>query len=397
MSSFAARFALDPSVVYLNHGSFGACTLATLEAQSRVRLELEREPVRFLDDELYPRLARARAALGSFVGANPDDLVFVTNATTGVNTALAAQPASPGAEWLVTDQEYNACRNAITFHAARVGATLRVVALPFPVADADELRTRLLDALTPNTTLLLLDHATSPTALILPVAEVTKRAQELGASVIIDGAHAPGMIPLALDELGADFYTGNLHKWLCAPKGAAFLRVAPAWRQRLHPLVISHGYNAPPALGERFRAEFDWMGTCDPSPWLILPEVIDELAAFLPGGWPALMRRNHELAIAARKLILEALEIPNPCPESLLGSMAALPLPDDPTAPLDNPIARDPVQAELWSRFRIEIPVMRWPGAPKRLLRLSAQLYNELPHYEALAHALRTLRQEGKF
>lgn len=391
--TLARHFALEEGWLYLNHGSFGACPLEILEEQARLRLELERQPVRFLDRELAPRLLAAREALAAFVGASAEELVFVPNATNGVNVALAAQTPAEGALWLVSDQEYNACKNAITFHARRCGATLKVVPLPFPTQGVEELDAAFLAALSPRPSLVLIDHITSPTALVLPIEGWVKAAKAVGATVIVDGAHALGMVPLDMARLGADFYTANAHKWLCAPKGSAFLYIAPKWREGLHPLVISHGFNAPKAFA--FRAEFDWQGTYDPTPYLCLPRCIEFLGGLVEGGWPALMARNHELAVAARRLLLAELGIPAPCPESLLGSMAALPLPDDPTAPLDNPIAPDPIQVALRERFRIEIPVMRWPAAPKRFLRLSSQLYNVIDDYERLARALKALRAEG--
>lgn len=391
--TLARHFALEEGWLYLNHGSFGATPIPILEEQARLRLELERQPVRFLDRELAARLSAAREALGAFVGADPEDLVFVPNATHGVNVALAAQTPEEGAEWLVTDQEYNACKNAIVFHAARCKAQLTIVPLPFPTSGEEELTKAFLSALSPRTKLVLIDHITSPTALVLPIGGWIKAAKAMGATVIVDGAHALGMVPLDLAGLGADFYTANAHKWLCAPKGSAFLHIAAKHREGLHPLVISHGYNAPKAFA--FRAEFDWQGTFDPTPYLCLPKCIEFLGGLLEGGWPALQARNHELALVARRLLLDELNIPAPCPESLLGSMAALPLPDDPSAPLDNPIAPDPIQVALRERFKIEIPVMRWPSAPKRFLRLSAQLYNTIEQYEALARSLSVLRKEG--
>lgn len=390
----ARHFALDAEWLYLNHGSFGACPLPILAEQARLRLEMERQPVRFLDRELAAGLAAARQALADFVGAEPEGLAFVPNATHGVNIALAAQAPQPGAEWLICDQEYNACKNAATFHAARCGATLKIVPLPFPVESEETLEQAFLAALSPRTRLVLFDHVTSPTALVLPIARWVAAAKEIGATVIVDGAHALGMLPLDLRQLGADFYTANAHKWLCAPKGSAFLYVAPQARRGLHPLVISHGLNAPRAFVDPFRAEFDWPGTFDPTPYLCLPACLDFLGGLLAGGWEALRRHNHQLAVEARRLLLDVLEIPAPCPESLLGSMAALPLPDDPHVS-ENPLLPDPVQVALRERFRIEIPVMRWPAAPQRLIRLSAQVYNDRAQYEQLGRALLQLRAEG--
>jgi isopenicillin-N epimerase len=374
-----AQFVLDPTITYLNHGAFGACPRPVLEAQARLRQLMELEPVRFLSAELDERVDAARAVLARFVGARPADLVFVANATSGVNAVLRSLRFEPGDELLTTDHAYNACRNVFDWVAERSGARVVVARVPFPLAREEDILEPILGAVTPRTRLALIDHVTSPIALIFPVRRLVAALEAAGVPVVIDGAHAPGMLPLDLAALDAAYYTGNCHKWLCAPKGAGFL-VARADRQEgLVPPVISHGLNAPRTDRSRYHLLFDWAGTVDPSPWLCVPDAIAAIEGYLPGGLPALRARNHDLAVAGRRLLLERLGLSPPCPESLLGSMATLPLgAGDPFA----------LGRALFERHRIEVPVFPWPGPGQRCLRISAQVYNSLEQVERLAEAL---------
>ena len=384
---FAGLWPLDPGVVFLNHGSFGACPTEVLRHQAALRAEMEAEPVRFLSRELDDRLDVARAALGAFLGADPDDLAFVVNATSGVNAVLRSRAFAPGDELLTTDHAYNACRNTLHYVAERAGAKVVVATVPFPVASADEVVQAVLARITPRTRLALVDHVTSPTALILPIERLTAELTARGIDVLVDGAHAPGMVPLNLAALGAAYYSGNCHKWLCAPKGSAFLWTRRDLQPGVRPLTISHGANAVRPGRSRFRLEFDWTGTSDPTAWLAVPRAIEYLGTLVEGGWPALMARNRGLALAARRLLCAAAGTAPPCPDEMVGSLAAVRLPDG-TAEVGwrRP---DPLQPTLFEDWRIEVPVMSWPAAPRRLVRISAQLYNDLEHYERLAEALR--------
>jgi isopenicillin-N epimerase len=374
-------------VTFLNHGSFGACPRPVLEAQQRLREELEREPVRFLWRELEGRLDVARAGLAVFVGADPDDLAFVTNATTGVNTVLQSLALGPGDELLTTDHAYAACRNALDRAARRAGARVVVARIPFPLAGDDQVLEAVLGAVTARTRLALVDHVTSPTGLVLPIARLVAELERRGVEVLVDGAHAPGMVPVNLRGLGAAYYSGNGHKWLCAPKGAGFLHVRRDRQSAIRPLVVSHGTSSPRTDRSRFRLEFDWTGTSDPTAFLVVPEAIRVLGAALPGGWPSLMARNRELALRARAILADTLGIASPSPDGMIGALAALPLPDA-AAPIAGP---DPLQDALFREHGIEVPIMPWPATPRRLLRVSAQLYNAPVDYQRLAAALRVL------
>ncbi len=380
MSGAPSPWLLDPAIAFLNHGSFGACPRPVLDEQARLRERMEREPVRFLARDLEPLLDEARATLAGFVGAQPDDLAFVANATTGVNAVLRSLRFSAGDELLTTDHAYNACKNALEFVAGRAGARVVVAKVPFPIASPDEAVDAVLAAATERTRLALIDHVTSPTALVLPIARIVAALQGRGIDVLVDGAHGPGMVALALDALGAAYYTGNCHKWVCAPKGAAFLHVRRDRQAAIRPTVISHGMNSPRRDRSRFRLEFDGMGTQDPTPALCVPAALRFVAGLADGGWPAVMADNRALALAARRVLCDALAVAPPCPDEMIGSFASVPLPDGESEPL---------QDALLERRSIEVPIVPWPAPPRRLVRVSAQRYNTIDQYRALVDALR--------
>jgi isopenicillin-N epimerase len=381
---------LDPAVTFLNHGSFGACPKAVLEYQNSLRRELEREPVSFMVRELEPLLDKARAALARFVGAKPRNIAFVANATSGVNAVLRSLTFRDGDEILVTDHEYNACRNVVDYVAEQSGARVVVARIPFPLAGDELVIEPILAAITPRTRIALVDHVTSQTALVLPLERIVSEVESRGIPVLVDGAHAPGMVPLSLQKLGASYYTGNCHKGICAPKGAALLYIREDRQEGIRPTVISHGANSPRTDRSRFLIEFGWTGTWDPTAMLSVPFALEFMGSLLPGGWPEVMRRNRELALAARRLLAEALEIELPCPGEMIGSIASLPIADAASVKAPkSPLYLDEIQERLFRKFKIEVPVIPWPAPPKRLLRISAQLYNSLPEYERLAVALK--------
>ncbi len=389
--ALASLWPLDPAVAYLNHGSFGACPTAILEKQTELRARMEREPVDFLVRQAPALYAEARAALGPFVGADPDDLAFVPNATAGVNAVVRSLAFAPGDEILTTDHAYGACKKTLDYVAARTGARVVVAAIPFPLSSEEEVVSGVLSHVTSRTRLAMLDHVASPTALVFPIERLVAALAARGVDTLVDGAHALGMLPLNLSRLGAAYYTGNAHKWLCAPKGAAFLHVRRDRQKGIHPVTISHGY----AGGEaRFRDEFDWTGTIDPTPALTIPDCIRYLGGLLPGGWPELMEKNRDLALRARGIFLERFGGTAACPAAMVGSMAAafLPTPSK-EAPL---FGLDREQLSDWMRAR---SVESWfhpsPSDGAMLVRLSAQLYNTEDQYVRLAGLLAEALREG--
>jgi isopenicillin-N epimerase len=393
-ADLSRHWTLDPEITFLNHGSFGACPSPVLDAQRRIREQMERQPVRFLTRDAPLLLAEAREALGQFIGASPEGLAFVSNATTALNAVLRSLSLAAGDELLVTDHEYNASRNALEYVAARHGARVVVISIPFPIASADPIFDAVLRSVTAKTRLALLDHVTSQTALVLPIGELIGELEARGVPVLIDGAHAPGMLDLDVDALAPSYYTGNCHKWMCAPKGAGFLWVRENRREGVRPAIISHGANAPVPRSERFRAEFDWMGTTDPSAALVVPDAIRFLGALLPGGWDELRTRNHALALEGRRLLADALEVEVPCPDEMIGSMAAIALPASSRFPIPegaHAFGLDPLHDALFREHRIEAPLLLDPAGKMRLVRVSAQLYNTRDDYERLAAALLTL------
>lgn len=380
------HWTLDPAITFLNHGSFGACPREVLDHQSELRARMEREPVHFFVHQLEPLWNAAREQAASFVGARPEDLAFVRNATAGVNAVLRSLRFAPGDQLLCTDHGYNACRNVLAFVAERWGAEVVVAKLPFPLSDPSEVTRAIADAVTDRTRLALIDHVTSPTGLVLPIAEITEALSERGVRTLVDGAHAPGMLALDVEATGATWYTANFHKWTCAPKGAAMLWARPDAQEGLHPAVISHGYNSGRPR-KRFLEEMDWTGTDDPTPALCVPKAIEVVGA-IGGGWDAIRERNRALVLHGRDILAEALDVAAPAPDAMIGSLAALPLPDGDGAPPSSALYADPLQIALFERHRVEVPIPPWPHPPRRLVRISAHLHNEASDYGRLAAAL---------
>ena len=389
---------LDPTATYLNHGSFGACPRAVLEFQQRLQQQLERQPCRFFLEKLEPLLDAARAELAAFVGAESDELVFIPNVTTGINAIVRSLQFSPEDELLVTDHEYRSTRSALNFAAQQAGAKVVVANIPFPITSAQQVIDAIMACVSPRTKLAVLDHVTSTTALIFPIEQLIQALTNRGIETLVDGAHAPGMLPLNLRAINPTYYTANCHKWLCAPKGTAFLFVQRRQQAEIRPLAISHMAHSPRIERDditgpkrsRFQLEFAWMGTPDPTAYLCVPEVIRWMGSLLPGGWAELRASNRAKVLAARQILCQALELPLPCPDEMIGSMASIPLPAE---PLDGSAQLQglSLQDVLWKKFGIEVKVNFWPWRPQRVMRISAQIYNRLEEYEFLAAALKQL------
>ena len=387
-SPLAEHWNLESNRIFLNHGSFGACPEFIIKEQRILQDQMESEPVRFFEDEMPLLLKQARDVLAEFLSCSSEDIALVPNATTGVNTILRSLIFSEGDEILVPDHAYQACRNAIDFVANRWGATVVTVHIPFPIDGPQMVVDLMLSAATDKTKLVMIDTVTSPTGLRMPFEELTNLFESKGIEVLLDAAHGIGMVPLHLDELGASYVTSNCHKWLCAPKGTAFLHVRRDKQHKIHPLTISHGHTFPLGKTTRFRHEFDWTGTQDVSGWCALPKVIRGMNEMIDGGWDAVMKHNNELVIEGRNLICDTLDIQPPCPDSMLACISTLRLPGDPL-PHEIMHEPDPLHELLSRKYNIQVPVWSWPSPAGRYLRISAQLYNDIEDYQALADALK--------
>lgn len=378
---------LDPEIVQLNHGSFGATPKPVLEEQDRWRRRFEANPTGFIVDELEPAIDDARRRLAALLGAEPTDVVFITNATAGVNTVVRSFEFASGDQILTTDHVYNACRNVLNYAANQARAEVVVVQVPFPLTSPTEAVEPLLSAVTDRTRLALIDHVTSPTGLVLPIEQIIKPLERNGIRVLIDGAHGPGMVPIDLGRLGCSYYTGNCHKWLCSPKGSGFLWVRSDLADRLVPPVISHGWNDLRTDRPRLHLLFDYMGADDPTPHLAVPAAIDFISKLHPDGLHGLMERNRGLALEARSMLCDFLAIPSPAPDSMIGSLAAVPIPDSREDPILGIV--DSLTRTMRIKHRIEVPVFLWPSWPQRKLRISAMAYNSTGQYQTLIEALR--------
>lgn len=365
---------LDWSATHLNHGSYGATPKPVLAAQDSIRQDMERTIGDFFSRQLPKRLRTAAAELAGYLGAEADDIVFVDNATAGMQSVIGSIELKPGDEILINDQTYNAVKNIARYEAGRAGAKVVEITLPFPVADdGDSIVEAFKAGLSPRTRLVLLDHITSATAVVMPVEQLIAAAHAAGALVLVDGAHAPGQVDVDLTSLGADFYTGNCHKWLAAPKGAAFLWARREHQPWLHPPIVSHG------LGKGFIAEFDWTGTRDASSYLAVPAALAFRQTF---GDIRIKARNRGLAEEAGAYLAGAWKTRLGSPASLAGSMRMIELPLKSGAPAD-------LRLKLWQDHRIDVPVN---GLADGLwVRISAQLYNEMDDYRRLAAAIRNL------
>ena len=384
VAAAGAAFLLRPGVAFLNHGSFGACPRPVFAEYQRWQRLLEEEPVEFLGRRLDDMLAEARAPLGAYLGAAPDDLVFVPNATYGMNIVAHSFPLAPGDEVLGNTHEYGAVERTWTFVCEAKGAHYRNQPITLPLASAEEVIEQLWRGVTPRTRAIVISHITSPTALTFPVAEICQRAAAEGIITIVDGAHAPGQIPLDLEALGADFYMGNLHKWLCAPKGSAFLYARPDRQPMLQPLVVSWGWRAIVPGPSPFQDYFGWTGTSDPAPYLSAPAAI---AFQRENDWPSVRAQCHALALAASQRIGELTGLPPISPDTTdwWTQMRAIPLPRTETP------ARE-VGQRLYDDFQIEVPITDWQD--HRFVRVSIQAYNTPRDVDRLVAALATILAE---
>lgn len=365
-----SEFLLDPEVVFLNHGSYGACPRPVFERYQEWQRELERQPVEFLTRRVGELLAEARARLGEYVGADPDDLVFVPNATSGVNVAARSIPLRPGDEVLSTNLEYGACDLVWEHACARAGARYVRVGIELPLDEPAAVAEAITGALNERTRVLFVSHVTSETAAVLPVAELVAAARAVDVTTVVDGAHAPGHIALAVRELGADFYSGNCHKWMCSPKGAGFLYTRRELQDDVDALMVSWGHGEDATFISRHERQ----GTRDPSAYLAVPAAIDWMEAH---DWPRVQERCRALLRESVERLCELEGVEAVAAAPFLAQMASL------RVPVDDP---DPLQVRLYEQHRIEVPVFARRTEP--LLRLSIAPYTTRADVDALLAAL---------
>jgi isopenicillin-N epimerase len=379
--SLKSEFLLDPNVVFLNHGSFGACPRRVFDDYQRWQLELERQPVEFLGRRVTTLLAEARAKLAGYVGAATDEVVYFPNPTTAINMVARSLNLKPGDEILTTEHEYGAMDRTWRFVCNKTGARYVHRPIRLPVTSHEEFVEAFWAGTTERTRAIFISHITSPTALIFPVQEICRRAREAGLLSVVDGAHAPGQIPLNLAELGADLYTGACHKWLCGPKGSAFLyarREVQAW---LEPLVVSWGWESETPSGSQFVDHHEWQGTRDVAAFLATPAAIQFQAEHDCG---AVRAECHGLASETRRRINDLTGLAPICPDSRdwFSQMAAIRLP---------PVDVNALKERLYNAYRVEVPVFKWNDQP--FMRVAFQGYNSRADADALVDALTRLMQ----
>lgn len=382
MNHLKSLFFLDPSVIFLNHGSFGACPRPVMKNYQDWQRRLERQPVAFLGREFNRYDRQARQALAGYLQADPDDLAFIPNATHGVNIVARSLELGPGDEILATNHEYGACDNAWRFISKKTGAAYIRQPIPLPVCSEEDIVEQLWAGVNSHTRLIFLSHITSPTALRFPIEEICRRAQEAHILTLIDGAHAPGQIPLDLFSIGADFYTGNCHKWMLSPKGAGFLYTRREVQSLVEPLVVSWGYSATQTTttGSTYIDNLAWTGTRDPAATFSVPTAIQFMDDH---NWQQVRQDCYELLTQTIQRItdLTGLQTLYPPNSDFYRQMAVVPLP-----PFIDPVT---LKIRLYDEFHIEIPVHVWNELP--LMRISVQGYNTPQDMEALLQALQQL------
>lgn len=381
MTPLKDLFLLDPEIIFLNHGSFGATPRPVFETYQAWQRKLERQPVRFLARELLPRLKEARRILAHTLQAGTDNLVYIPNTTFGVNLVARSLPLQAGDEILTSNHEYGACDNAWAFVAQKTGATYTRRSIPLRLS-GEEIASCFLEGITPQTKIIFLSHITSQTALRMPVEAICQEARGNGILTLVDGAHAPGQILLNLPKIGADFYVGNCHKWLMAPKGSAFVYARPEHKEKLDPLVVGWGWgeNASYTSGSNYIDKLEWLGTNDPAAYLSVPSAIQFQKDH---NWPQVRKRCHRLLKQTAQQACQLTGLPSTYTQKgeQYHQMAVVPLP--PTENLNE------FQKTLYERYQIEIPTIAWQG--RQFLRISVQGYNTEEELASFLGALEEL------
>ena len=382
MNTFKDLFQLDPDIVFLNHGSYGATPKPVFEVYQDWQRRLERQPVKFLGREIRGYLEDARVALGNYLNVAAEDLVYVPNATFGVNVVVRSLDLSEGDEVLTCDQEYGACNNTWTYLSKLKGFSYKKQAIPLPVKSSEDIIEAFWQGVTENTKVIYLSHITSPTALILPIQEICKKARELGIITVIDGAHAPGQLELDLSKINADFYAGNCHKWLCSPKGAGFLYTRKDFQDSIEPVVVSWGYTQEGnhSSGSKYLDYYTWLGTNDPAAYLSVPAAIKFQQEH---NWESVRKHCHELLQETLETLEAITGLPTvyPTKSQLYRQLAVAALPDIGDS--------EAFKNRLYDDYLIEIPLTSYQDKP--FLRISVQAYNTAEDLETLTGAVKQM------
>lgn len=394
-SKYGDLWNLDKSMVFLNHGSFGACPKYLLEKQNHYRLQMESQPLKFFIRDADELLYNSKKRLGDFLGANPENMAFADNATTAVNIVMKSFPFKECDRILITNQIYPACRNTVYKIAKEKKLFIDEVIIPRIIKSAEEITEEILKFVKPDTVFSLIDHISSLPGVIFPVKQIISQLEEKGIAVMIDGAHAPGMIPLSLDELNPQFYTGNCHKWMCTPKGSAFLYVRKDMQEMIEPIVTSRRYGEINTNLTEFQYNFSWQGTKDISSYLTIADSIDYFENIFPGGWENVMKTNHDLVFKAGKKICEEFDIEQSYPESMIGAIFGIPFFEESYMPIDKINQRSYLQEQLFHESRVEVMISFYPVAPQRILRISSQIYNTYEQYLYLIECLKSINKKA--
>lgn len=383
MSDIKSLFQLDPEIHFLNHGSFGACPKPVFDVYQNWQRELERQPVLFFGRRITDLMQEAREGLAKYINCQPDEVVYFPNPTTAVNMVVRNLDLQPGDEVLGTNHEYGAMDSTWRYIAKKIGIVYKRKPMPLPVTTHDDFVEDFWNGVTDKTKIIFISHITSETALIFPVEEICRRAKEAGIMTIIDGAHAPGQIPVDLQKIGADIYTGACHKWLCAPKGSAFLYVRKELQDMLNPLVVSWGYESEQPSGSQYVDYHEWQGTRDMSAFLSVPAAIKFQAEH---NWEEVRQRCHRLAKQTRQQINEITGMSAFCPDEAgwYRQMAALELPEGTDVQV--------FKARLYDEFKVEVPAYTWEERP--VFRFSFQGYNDDKDADALVGAVGKILNE---
>lgn len=380
-----AKWHLRSDIVHMDHGSSGACPTEVLEHANGLRWELDRGSPEFFLSSWSPHHRRSKEALARFVNADYNELLLTPGSTLGLNIVTQSQQFQPGDELLTTNHAYSSVIMLLKHVAHRDGAKVVIAKVPFPVASPDAILESILLCVTERTKFAIIDHIVSRTGLVFPIKRIVQELAKRGVETLVDGAHGPGQVKVDLHDIGAAYYTTSCHKWMCAPRGVGFMWARQDRITRLKPLIIARSGHWRDSAGGAYtwlEHTFEWNGCHDPSGVHSMPKIIEFLETAVPGGHAAMIKRNHDLAVEARKRVLEILDIESPCPEDMIANMATFPLPD---SVLPEKLGILPLCQTLWEKERAEIQCYHWPAYPKRIFRFSVQLHNSLEQYIWLA------------